>query len=77
MAPGDSVTLRNIRQDANVPGATFVAGYNFGLLVPGPNVIPGNRGDDHRRDEYAQGARTERGGDVGFDDDQRPPQTGC
>ena len=40
MVPGGTVTLDNLTQTANVPGAIFVAGYNLGLLVVGPNTIP-------------------------------------
>ena len=40
MAPGGTVTLSNLSQTANVPGAIFVAGYNLGLLTVGPNTIP-------------------------------------
>ena len=35
-----TVTLSNLSQTANVPGAIFVAGYNLGLLTVGPNTIP-------------------------------------
>ena len=38
--PGDSVALTNIQQTVSVPGAIFVAGYNLGLLAPGPNTVP-------------------------------------
>ena len=38
--PGGTVTLTNLTQTANVPGAIFVAGYNLGLLQQGPNTIP-------------------------------------
>ena len=40
VVPGGTVTLDNLTQTANVPGAIFVAGYNLGLLVVGPNTIP-------------------------------------
>ena len=40
VAPGDSFTLSNIDQSAAVPGSIFVAGYNLGLLVVGPNTVP-------------------------------------
>lgn len=39
-APSDSVSLTNIEQKLSVPGSIFVAGYNLGLLAPGPNTIP-------------------------------------
>ncbi len=35
VVPGGTVTLDNLTQTANVPGAIFVAGYNLGLLVVG------------------------------------------
>ncbi|HEX6585683.1 MAG TPA: Calx-beta domain-containing protein [Solirubrobacterales bacterium] len=40
VAPGATVTLSNLSQTANVPGAIFVAGYNLGLLTVGNNTIP-------------------------------------
>ena len=40
VVPGGTVTLDNLTQTANVPGAIFVAGYNLGLLVVGSNTIP-------------------------------------
>jgi hypothetical protein len=40
VGPGDSFQLTNIQQSANVPGSIFVAGYNLGLLVVGPNTVP-------------------------------------
>jgi hypothetical protein len=40
VSAGGSVTLSNIQQTASVPGSIFVAGYNLGLLAPGPNTIP-------------------------------------
>ena len=40
VVPGGTVTLDNLTQTANVPGAIFVAGYNLGLLTVGQNTIP-------------------------------------
>ena len=40
VVPGGTVTLGNLTQTANVPGAIFVAGYNLGLLAVGQNTIP-------------------------------------
>ena len=40
VAPGGTVALTNIQQQANVPGTIFVAGYNLGLLELGSNTIP-------------------------------------
>jgi hypothetical protein len=35
-------TTTSLHQDAAIPGAIFVAGYNLGLLVVGPNNVPAN-----------------------------------
>jgi hypothetical protein len=40
VAPGDSFTLSNIQQTANVPGGIFLVGYNLNLLTVGENTIP-------------------------------------
>jgi hypothetical protein len=38
--PGASVSYTNNTASSAIPGAIFVAGYNLGLLVVGPNTIP-------------------------------------
>ncbi len=40
VAPGGATTSTGLSQQGAVPGAIFVAGYNLGLLVVGPNTIP-------------------------------------
>jgi K319L-like, PKD domain/Calx-beta domain len=40
VAPGGTTTTTGLNQSGAVPGAIFVAGYNLGLLVVGPNTIP-------------------------------------
>src|SRR6266545_3870685 len=42
VAPGAALTTSGLTQSAAIPGAIFVAGYNLGLLVVGPNNIPAN-----------------------------------
>jgi hypothetical protein len=39
---GGATTTSGLSQQAAIPGAIFVAGYNLGLLVVGPNNIPAN-----------------------------------
>ncbi len=39
---GGATTTSGLTQSAAIPGAIFVAGYNLGLLVVGPNNIPAN-----------------------------------
>jgi K319L-like, PKD domain len=39
---GGATTTTGLHQDAAIPGAIFVAGYNLGLLVVGPNNVPAN-----------------------------------
>src|SRR6266545_2070596 len=39
---GDPTTTSGLSQQAAIPGAIFVAGYNLGLLVVGENNIPAN-----------------------------------
>jgi hypothetical protein len=40
VSPGDTVPYTNNTVSSAIPGAIFVAGYNLGLLVVGPNTIP-------------------------------------
>ena len=40
VAPGGTVTLSNISQQAAIPPAVFIAGYNAGVLTTGVNNIP-------------------------------------
>ena len=40
VAPGASFQLTGITQTLFLPGTLFVAGYNLGLLVVGPNTAP-------------------------------------
>jgi len=40
--PAGATTTSGLSQQAAIPGAIFVAGYNLGLLVVGPNNIPAN-----------------------------------
>jgi hypothetical protein len=42
VAPGGTTVTSGISQSAAIPGEVFVAGYNLGLLVVGPNNIPAN-----------------------------------
>jgi K319L-like, PKD domain len=42
VAPGGATTTTGLSQQAAIPGAIFVAGYNLGLLVVGTNNIPAN-----------------------------------
>jgi hypothetical protein len=42
VSAGASVQLTSISQSLSLPGFTFVAGYNVGLLQEGVNTIPGS-----------------------------------
>jgi hypothetical protein len=42
VVPGGAMTTTGLSQSAAIPGAIFVAGYNLGLLVVGPNNVPAN-----------------------------------
>jgi K319L-like, PKD domain len=42
VTPAGATTTTGLSQQAAIPGAIFVAGYNLGLLVVGPNNIPAN-----------------------------------
>src|SRR6266508_5297264 len=55
---GGATTTSGLTQSAAIPGAIFVAGYNLGLLVVGPNNIPANVQTKIEATNTTQGTQT-------------------
>src|SRR6266545_2885691 len=55
---GGATTTSGLGQSAAIPGAIFVAGYNLGLLVVGPNNIPANVQTKIEATNTTQGTQT-------------------
>jgi hypothetical protein len=58
VAPGGTTTTTGLSQTGAVPGAIFVAGYNLGLLVVGPNNIPATVNTKIEATNTTQGQQT-------------------
>jgi K319L-like, PKD domain/Calx-beta domain len=57
VAPGGATTTTGLSQQAAIPGAIFVAGYNLGLLQIGVNNIPANVRSTIEATNTVQGAQ--------------------